>query len=42
MTLLMMARSSEDEHKQVVNSARRPNNMENSARRLSIVDNSTR
>ena len=35
-TLLMMARYSGVEHKQLVNSARRPSNMENSARRLSI------
>jgi len=42
VTLLMMARSSGAEHKQVVNSARRPSSMENSTRRLSIVDNSTR
>ena len=41
-TLLMMARSSGFEHKQVENSARRPSSMENSARRLSRVDNSTR
>jgi len=41
-TLLMMMRSSGAEHKQVVNSARRPSSMENSAKRLSIVDNSTR
>jgi len=37
-----MVRSSEVEHKQVVNSARRPSSMENSARRLSIVNNSIR
>ena len=41
-TLLMMARSSGAEHKQVVNSTRRPSSMENSTRRLSIVDNSTK
>jgi len=37
-----MVRSSRSEHKQVENSVRRPNNMENSEGRLSIVDNSTR
>ncbi|XP_027927593.1 uncharacterized protein LOC114184484 [Vigna unguiculata] len=41
-TLLMMACSSGAEHKQVVNSARRPSSMKNSTKRLSIVDNSTR
>jgi len=39
-TLLMMARSSGAEHKQVVNSAKRPSSMENSTRKLCIVDNS--
>jgi len=41
-TLLMMARSSGVEHKQVENLARRRSSMENLARRLSIIGNSTR
>jgi len=41
-TLLMIACSSGGEHKQMVNSATRPSSMENSTKRLSIVDNSIR
>jgi len=41
-SLLMMVRSSGVEHKQVENLARRSSSMENSVRRLGIVDYSTR